>query len=160
MSEIEKKADALLDEKEKDTEENEEKKEQPSKAITDPAEQLKKLARGKIKLMFPFRAHSQDVTEIEYDFCALTGIEMADALDSVPMNNIFAISNGQALAMFAAAAEKCAPFIDIDGTKTRLYDARDIKRSLKGVDFVEPMKISKAFYSASSRVGSSSILNG
>jgi len=145
---------------EKDVKPQEQAETADKKPITDPLEQLKKFSRGTVKLMFPFRAHSQDVEKLDYDFCKLTGYDMAEALDTAPVNNIFAITNMQALALFAAAAERCAPYIEENGHSIRLYDAKDIMKNLQSVDFVEPMKISKAFYNASSRVGSGNTSNG
>ena len=152
---MEKKADALLDEEEQgETNEEETTEEKP---MDDPIEQLRKLCKGKMKLMVPFRAHSQDVKEIAFDFCALTGAEMMDALDEVPVNNIFAITNAQAMALFAAAAEKCAPFVEDGGKLTRLFDAKDIKNRLSSADFTAAMRMAKLFYNASGQAGNNNI---
>lgn len=159
MSELEKKADALLDEKEQEeagAEAGEETVEE-EKAVEDPAEQLRQLCRGKMKLMKPIRAHGQDVKEIAFDFCALTGAEMMDALDTVPVNNVLAITNAQAMALFAATAEKCAPYIEDGGMRTRLFDAKDIKKQLGAADFSEALQIAKLFYTASSQAGRNNI---
>lgn len=153
---LEKQADALLDE-EKQGAEAGEKKEEP-REISDPAEQLRELCRGTLKLMTPIRAHSQDVNEIKFDFCALTGMEMMDALDSVPtVNNMFGVTNKQAIALFAATAEKCAPMIDDGGKLTKLYDAKDVKGRLGAADAVKAMQLAKLFYNASSQAGNNNI---
>lgn len=153
---MEKKADALLDEEAQGK--NEETETTDEKTMDDPAEQLRELCRGILKLMTPIRAHGLDVKEIKFDFCSLTGMEMMDALDSVPMiNNMFGITNKQAMALFAATAEKCAPYVDDGGTRTRLYDAKDVKARLGSADSVKAMQLAKLFYNASSQAGNMNI---
>ena len=152
---MEKKADALLDEDEQGEANEEEKREE--KPMDDPIEQLRELCKGKMKLMVPFRAHSQDVKEIEFDFCALTGTDMMDALDEVPVNNVFAITNAQAMALFCKAAEKCAPLIEDGGRQTKLFDGKDIRRGLSAPDFTAAMRLAKLFYNASGQAGSNNI---
>jgi len=110
---------------------------------------MRKASKGTLKLMQPFRAASRDVTEIDYDFCALTGEELLDALDSVPAINYTAITNLQALAIFAAAAQKCAPFVEGRNNKTLLYDAADVRKRLSGVDALRAGGLAKGFYRAS-----------
>ena len=150
------KAAALLDEEEQ----GEQTQEQPE-TITDPAEQLKKLCRGTLKLMFPFRAADRDVKELPFDLCALSGAEIASALDTVPVNNVFAISNEQALAVFALSASKCAPMIELEGGHlAKMYDAKDIKGRISAVDTISAVRVTKLFYSASTRAGNKNILNG
>ncbi|MBR3740565.1 MAG: hypothetical protein IKN04_08905 [Clostridia bacterium] len=157
--ELEKKMDALLDDE--DTgEEAEKENQEEQKIISDPAEQLRVLCQGTLKLMTPIRAHSEDVKEIKFDFCGLKGIEVMDALDSVmAVNNMFGISNKQAMALFAATAEKCAPMVEDGGKTTRLYDAKDIKSRLAGADAIKAMQLAKLFYNASSQAGNSNISN-
>lgn len=157
MSEQEKKR------QEQDEEMNEEQAREEAaeeKAVVDPAAQLKELCRGKLKLMFPFRAHSQDVEELEFDMCALSGREIATALDSVPVNNMFAITNEQAIAIFAASAAKNAPYTEDDGKNTRMYDAKDIRDRISGPDFIKAVQLAKLFYNASSRAGNNNISKG
>ena len=152
-TEMEKKADALLDGTSARQEESQEKK-----TISDPAEQLRELCRGTLKLMNPIRAHSQDVTEIRFDFCGLNGMDMMDALDSVPtVNNMFGITNKQAMALFAATAEKCAPQVSDGGITTRLYDAKDVKSRMSAADAIKAMQLAKLFYNASSQAGNNNI---
>ena len=149
-TDTEKKADELLDGQQA---EPEEKKEEEKKM--DPAEALRELGRGKRELVFPIRAHSQDVTEIEFDFCALTCDEILDALDSVPVYNVMTITNKQAVALFAEAAAKCAPYAG-EERGTRLYDAKDIRKGLKFADVTFAIQMAKLFYSASCQAGNSS----
>lgn len=159
MSENEK-ASALLGDKQQEQpkEENEIEEQKP---VSDPAEQLKRLCRGTLKLMFPIRAADQDVKELPFDMCALTGAEIASALDSVLINNMFAITNEQALALFALSAAKCAPVIDNgSGFRGKLYDAKDVKSRISGVDSIKAVQIAKLFYNASTQEGNKNILNG
>ena len=128
----------------------EEETKETAKPVDDPFEQLRKLTKGTLKLIKPIRARGQDVTELNYDFCALTGEEMMDALDSDTVGNMFAISNKQALALFAATAGSC----------TEQVDGKDVLQRISGPDSVKAMQLAKLFYSASSRAGNKNILNG
>ena len=157
MSEdMDNRAKAILDGEKQ--EENEPQAE-PKKPVTDPLTQLRELTRGKLKLMRPIRAMGQDVTELQFDFCDLTSREMLEALDGVMVNNMFAISNEQALALFAATAAKNAPMIDVGAMKARLYDAKDVMQ-ISAVDAVKAVQLAKLFYSASSQVGNQNISKG
>lgn len=154
---MEKKADALLDEEQSGKQESEDKTEE-QKEITDPGKVLRQICRGKLKLLHPFRAHGQDVTEVPFDFCDLTGTEMMDALDEiVTVNNMYGISNKQALALFAATAGKCAPMVEDGSTHTRLFDAKDVKARLGAADAVKAIQLAKLFYQASSQAGNNNI---
>lgn len=134
-----------------------EKKEEEQKVQT-PAEQLRELCRGKLVLMEPIRARGQDVTELHFDFCALTGNEMMDALDSVPSSrNMFEINNRQAVALFAATAGKCAPADEDGGKNSKLYDAKDVAERIGAADSVKAMQLAKLFYNASSQAGNRNI---
>lgn len=161
MSE-EKNTSAILDGEEQAAHEEQENGDQKKeKAITNPLELLSELCSGTLNLMKPFRAHSQDVTEVDFDMCALTGAEIIEALDSVPgVNNIFAISNEQAMAIFVASAAKCAPMVEDGGMRTRLYDAKDIKKQMGAVDCVKAVQLAKLFYNASSQAGNRNISKG
>lgn len=162
MSENEK-ARALLDDEQQETpEESQEKtEEKQDKAIADPAEQLRRLCKGTLKLLFPFRAADEDVKELPFDMCELTGSEIASALDSVLVNNMFAITNEQALAIFALSAAKCAPMIERESSyRVRMYDAKDIKTRISGVDSIKAVQIAKLFYNASTQEGNRNISNG
>ena len=127
-------------------------KEPEQKPISDPGEILRELCKGKMELMYPFRARGQDVAEIPYDFCALTGEELMDALDRAPYDNMFRISNRQAMHLFAATAEKEAPPAE-EGRTGKIYDAKDIMRGLKAADAVKAAQLAKLFYNASSQAG-------
>ena len=159
------KAKRLLDEEEERDEEEskeetqtEEKKEEPKKEEQkSPAQALREMTSGTMKLLKPFRARSQDVEELRFDFCSLTSEEILDALDSVATYNYNVITNKQALALFASSAAKFSPEVDADGHSTRLYDARDIRRRLGPADAIQAIKLAKLFYSASSQAGENNI---
>ena len=155
--EMDKKAKALLDGEQATETANEPEK---RKTPLDPFEILRDLTRGTLKLMKPIRAHGQDVTEIKYDFCSLTSLELMEALDSAPVSNMMAVSNRQALALFAATAAKYAPIVEEDGMKTRLFDEKDIEKNIGPADAVEAVQLAKLFYIASSRAGSANISKG
>lgn len=155
--EMDKKAKALLDGEQAPETANEPEK---RKTPLDPFEILRDLTRGTLKLMKPIRAHGQDVTEIKYDFCSLTSLELMEALDSAPVSNMMAVSNRQALALFAATAAKFAPIVEEDGMKTRLFDEKDIEKNIGPADAVEAVQLAKLFYIASSRAGSANISKG
>lgn len=151
---MEKRADELLDEEKQDGEQTE----SEEKTAADPGQVLRDICRGKLKLLHPFRAHGQDVHELSFDFCALTGTEMMDALDEVvTVNNMFGISNKQALALFATTAGKCAPMLEDGSSMTRMYDAKDVKSRLGAADSVKAIQLAKLFYQASGQAGNNNI---
>lgn len=152
--------DTENDEEEDDGQDDEEESngKKPENQKPEPIEQLRQLTSGKLKLMQPFRAHGEDVTEVRFDFCSLTSEELMDAMDSAPFNNLFAVSNSQAMAIFCATAGKCAPtFTDEDGHKSKLYDARDVKKRMGPTDSVKAVQLAKLFYNASSQAGGNNI---
>lgn len=137
-------------EEEKTIQEEENKEAAKPKAVDDPFEQLRELTKGTLKLMKPIRARSQDVTELHYDFCALTGEELMNVLDSDIAGNMFAISNRQALALFAETAGSC----------NELVDSKDVIKRISGPDSVKAMQLAKLFYNASSQAGNKNISKG
>lgn len=137
-------------EEEKKIPEEENKEAAKPKAVDDPFEQLRELTKGTLKLMKPIRARSQDVTELHYDFCALTGEELMNVLDSDMAGNMFAISNRQALALFAETAGSC----------NELVDSKDVIKRISGPDSVKAMQLAKLFYNASSQAGNKNISKG
>lgn len=161
MEDMEKKADEMLDEETESTTEEENKPAQKGMSPEEAIDALRRECRGTLRLMVPFKARGEDVKEVPFDFCALTGTEMMDALDEVPVNNILAITNAQAMSLFAAAAAKCAPRIDDEeGKGFRLYDAKDIRKRLSGPDSTAAVRIAKLFYSASGQAGANNIWRG
>ena len=119
-------------------------------SITEMREKLKdareamQAGAGKLTLEKPILSGDEEITELEYDFMALTGLEYADAMDSDPnANNGFKITHRQALALFAKAAAKQSPRLDMD----------DIMQRLGVTDTVEGSQLAMLFFNASSRAG-------
>ena len=111
------------------------------KAPLNPADELRKSSMGTLKLTFPIRAASTDVTELAYDFCGLTSLEMMEALDKDGSLNLIGITNSQALYLFAATAAKC----------NEKVDEADVLARLSSADAVKAVQLAKLFYVASSR---------
>ena len=118
--------------------------------VKTPEQAAIELCAGKMILAVPFLSDDKEITELSYDFRALTGVELADALDrgaSETGGNAFRITNRQALEVFAAAAAK----------KTEGADAVDIKRGLSGQDAIKAAQLATVFFVASSREGNNRI---
>ena len=111
------------------------------KAPANPADELRKSSMGTLKLTFPIRAASTDVTELAYDFCGLTSLEMMEALDKDGSLNLIGITNRQALYLFAATAAKC----------NEKVDEADVLARLSSADAVKAVQLAKLFYVASNR---------
>lgn len=123
----------------------------PLQAITDPAEQIRKMGRGKMVLETPILVADKPVNELHYDFTKLTGWEYADAMDSDPSgSNIFRISSKQGLLLFAAAAAK----------ETKGIDATDIRERMGVSDAIKAVQVATIFFVASTREGNKRISNG
>lgn len=90
--------------------------------ILDPREQMMRFSRGKLILEKPIHDGSdRTVTEIKWDFAALTGEEYVEAMDrDQNANNAFRITRKQAFELFAAAAGKCGNGIDATDIRKRM----------------------------------------
>lgn len=128
-----------------------EQKEQELKELLKEKQEKAKIAReaekegkGRLALETPIRARSEDITELVYDFTTLSGMDYIDAMDSDPnSNNMFRISNRQALALFAIAAEK----------HTEGPDRKDIMQQIGSTDAQEGIYLATSFFLASARAG-------
>lgn len=111
---------------------------------------LEAISSGKLTLAVPIEDGERTITEIHYDFMKLTGMEFAAALDNAPAgrNTGLNISNQQALALFAKAAEKCDP---------KGLGATEIQQRLSVNDTVQAIQVGKSFFRASSMAGNSRI---
>lgn len=108
------------------------------------AQEAMREGKGKLKLETPIRAGDTEITELEYDFNDMTGMEYADAMDSDPnAMQIFRITYRQGLALFATAAAK----------HTEAVDMRDIIERIGMTDAVEGVQLATLFFSASTRAG-------
>ena len=125
-----------------------------------PKSILEKLSRGTLVLNAPIRSRGQDVNELEYDFMALSATEYANIMDS-DMNsaNPFRMTKKQAIALFAAAAEKCASREDEKGGKYMLYDAVDVRQRMSIQDAIRAAQLADVFFTVSSRLENNRVLN-
>ena len=100
--------------------------------------------KGKLTLETPIMRSDNEITELAYDFTALTGMEYADAMDlDQTAGQIYRITYRQGLALFAQAAAK-----QTDG-----LDMRDIMERIGVTDAVEGVQLATLFFSASTRAG-------
>jgi len=103
-----------------------------------------KTGKGILKLEMPFTSDDVEITELKYDFTALTGMEYADAMDSDTVTQqAFRITNRQALALFAIAAAK----------QTEHVDNTDIVQRMGVTDSIEAVRLAALFFQASVRAG-------
>lgn len=100
--------------------------------------------KGRLELETPILAGDDEIKELAYDFTVLTGIEYTDAMDSDPnAQQIYRITDRQALALFARAAAK----------QTEKVDSRDIIERMGMTDAVVAVQLATLFFSASTRAG-------
>lgn len=100
--------------------------------------------KGRLALETPILSGDEEITELIYDFNELTGMEYADAMDSDPnAQQIYKITDRQALALFAKAAAK----------QTDKVDMRDIVERIGMTDAVVAVQLATLFFSASTRAG-------
>lgn len=126
---------------------------QEAKKNETPAEREKRIAmtaaevssKGCIELFDPIIDGEREYKKLEYDFKALRGTELADALDADDGNRTdpFRLTRRQAISLFAAAAEK----------KTDGLFAKEIKERLGVVDALNAVRIATLFFISTSRVG-------
>ena len=103
-----------------------------------------KTGKGILHLEKPILSDDIMVKELKYDFMALTGMEYADAMDSDSQTQqLFRITNRQALALFAAAAAK----------QTEHVDQTDIMQRIGVTDAVEGTRLAVLFFQSSVRAG-------
>jgi len=112
----------------------------------DPDEAAKSIRHGKLILAEPIEDGEQKYEELEYDFGAMKGLELARALDfgDGPKDS-FRLTDVQALNYFACAAAKCQ--------KPGGLDATDIRERIGGMDAIKAIQLATVFFRASSRAG-------
>lgn len=104
--------------------------------ILDPEEQLRQFSQGRMELTNPIYDGDNTVTELKWDFLALSGAEYCDALDKDSKAvNTFRLTNTQALNLFAAAAAK----------STGGIDAEDVRRGLNVRDAIKATQLATIF---------------
>lgn len=113
----------------------------------DPDEAAKAVKHGKLRLAEPIYDGEKEYNELEYDFGALKGLELARALDfgDGPKDS-FRLTDVQALNYFACAAAKCQ---EHPGG----LDATDIRERIGGMDAIKAIQLATVFFRASSRAG-------
>ena len=100
--------------------------------------------KGRLRLEKPIMSGDEEITELAYDFNALTGMEYTDAMDSDSnAQQIYRITYRQGLALFATAAAK----------QSATLDRRDIMERIGVTDAVEGVQLATLFFSASTRAG-------
>lgn len=102
--------------------------------------------RGRLALETPLKGADREITELCYDFTELTGLEYTEAMDADPnasAQQLYGISYRQALALFAAAAAKQTPELDM----------KDIVSRIGVTDAVEGVQLASLFFGASTRAG-------
>lgn len=131
-----------------------------AQAIADAEQQLAKIAKGSMKLEKPITAAGKEITELHWDFRSLTGWEYANALDyDNAGDNVFRITNKQALSLFAAAAAKATTMLNDGGIQIHPLDAQDIKQRMGIDDTIKAVQMATVFFVTSARVGNKRISN-
>lgn len=120
----------------------------------DPKEAIQQMRKGKLALLEPIQDGENTYDELEYDFLALKGLELARALDIGGKGRMgrlgSELSDEQALSYFAASAAKCQ--------KQGGLDATDIRERIGGADAITAIQMAQLFFKVSSLAGSSRIL--
>lgn len=116
-----------------------------------PEEITKMSRKGTLKLVSPILASGKEHEELAYDFGKLTGWDFVNAMDSAmsASASAYRLTERQALALFAAAAEKCNEGID----------AEDIKRRMGIDDCIKATQIAVFFFNTSSQAGNLRMLS-
>lgn len=126
---------------------NEKKENKPVKLTPAKIKEINEAMRdgcGKLELKTPFIVGEEEITELEYDFNELTGIEYADAMDSdMRAGSSFKVTYRQGLALFACAAAKQTPGVDM----------KDILEKMGVEDGIEAVQLGTLFFSISTREG-------
>lgn len=102
--------------------------------------------KGRLALETPIQSGEKEITELIYDFTALTGMEYTDAMDSdmnANSNAYHRITYRQALSLFGKAAAK----------QTEGLDMEDIVSRIGVTDAVEGVQLATLFFNASTRAG-------
>lgn len=121
----------------------------PEKPKPTAAELARMVSKGEMRLAAPIRANGKDVTALQFDFTKLTGWEFAQALDrdETGRTNAFRLTQMQAIELFAAAAAKMTPDVDVE----------DIRHRMGIEDAIKAAQISASFFNFSSRAANTRI---
>lgn len=100
--------------------------------------------KGRLHLEKPIPVDDREISELPFDFMALTGLEYTDAMDSdINAQQSTKITYRQALAIFSKAASK----------EVSELDMRDIMERIGATDAVEAVQLAMRFLTASARAG-------
>lgn len=128
--------------------------EEVNKIVTETAEEVRrrrkealeaaKEGKGILHLEVPIKSGDGEITDLPYDFTALTGMEYADAMDIDPFaKRSDKASYRQSFALFAKAAAKQVPGLDM----------KDIMERMSVTDTVEATQLGSIFFLASAQAG-------
>lgn len=114
-------------------------------ALAKVEEIVTQASTGTLVLSQPFKSDGIMISELHYDFKAVSGIEFADAMDSdySRRSDSFRITGKQALSLFAVAVEK----------REEHCDKRDVLRGLSVEDSVAAIQAATLFFRAASQAG-------
>lgn len=114
----------------------------------DPMEMIRKWGTGTMQLYTPIQDGQNRITELKWDFLALTGREYAEAMDMDPnARAAFSMTSKQALCLFAEAAAKA----------TGGLDAMDIRDRMGIMDAGKAIQLATVFFRYSSLAGDNRI---
>ena len=127
---------------------NEQAQQQPKPLTPEEIQQKMKetrdrMARGTLVLDKPIRAGGEDVTELDYDFTRLTGLEYARAMSDAGNTDIYKINAVQAFNLFCISAEK--------QNLSKKVAAIDIMRDMGAADAVKAVQVASLFFVLASR---------
>ena len=106
--------------------------------------EIMKQGKGCLQLEKPILSRDTEITELQYDFTEITGLEYVAAMDSDSnASQIYRITYRQALSLFACAAAK----------QTKGLDMQDIVGRIGMSDALEGVQLATLFFSASTRAG-------
>ena len=114
------------------------------RAKSKEAQEAMSEGKGILTLETPIRAGDEEIRELAYDFTVMTGLDYTEAMDSdSEASQIYRITYRQGLALFAKAAAKQTPRLDM----------RDILSKIGMTDALEGVQLATLFFSASTRAG-------
>lgn len=130
-------------------EKNKDADKQKEKPKLTAAEIARMVSKGEIKLATPIRASGKDIAVLHFDFTKLTGWEFAQALDrdESGKTNAFRLTQTQAIELFAVAAAKMTPDIDVE----------DIRHRMGIDDAIKAAQISASFFNYTSQAANARI---
>lgn len=112
--------------------------------IIQDTNEIIKTGKGRLKLEKPIRSRDHDISELIYDFTAMTGMEYTEAMDSgISSGRVYDITYRQGLALFAKSAAK----------QTDDVDMKDILEQIGMTDALEAVQLATLFFNASTQAG-------